>query len=353
MRLEGNPSIGSFPDRFAFLRFPLIFLVVWIHADNRDIWTHQGMGILQIQSEFAKWIRFFWSQGVARVAVPLFFAISGYLFFLDFDGSLASLLRKWKSRFGTLVIPYVAWSLLLLVLVSLFKGINPWDQGTWYVFNKVFGITLNTYVFQFWFLRDLILFVILAPLWNVCLRTMPVATLLLLGFWNLVFPSYFPLPASVGAFYFYFGALLASRNWQGSPLDQNPLLWLLAYGVLAVLDSLDRGNPWSRSLHDVAMFVGCGAFLVLAGILNRYQSDKLSRLFLWLAPSSFFLYAAHEPLVRYTRLALSRWAQSFLDSSGFVLYVVPPLLITALCLALYFLVVRKFAWMRLVFTGGR
>ena len=64
-----------------FLRFPLIVGVVLIHAHITGM-TIKGNDVLRGNSfPVCDTISYFFSEVVARMAVPLFFFISGFLFF--------------------------------------------------------------------------------------------------------------------------------------------------------------------------------------------------------------------------------------------------------------------------------
>ena len=149
--------------RFSLLRYPLIVLVVFIHADNRELALQGPHDLLEPQGTFSLWLRLFVSQGVARIAVPLFFAISGYLFFLGFGGAWPELKRKWRSRAQSLLIPYISWNLLAMgVLVTVSRGLPFPDWGR--NLDLAFGITRPNLIFHLWFVRDLVVLVALAPL---------------------------------------------------------------------------------------------------------------------------------------------------------------------------------------------
>jgi len=68
-------------SRIEILRFPLIVGVVFIHNFSTTIFMTYGPVGVTHSRVWSDFIRFFVSQGVARVSVPLFFMISGYLFF--------------------------------------------------------------------------------------------------------------------------------------------------------------------------------------------------------------------------------------------------------------------------------
>ena len=77
-----------------------ILFVLFIHVDIRT------------KAQTIQYSAFdIYMQALTRVivfnAVPMFFFISGYLFFLKFHGFK----KKWACRFRTLVIPYIVWCL--------------------------------------------------------------------------------------------------------------------------------------------------------------------------------------------------------------------------------------------------
>ncbi len=80
-------------ETFNFLRFILAVLVVFIHVPHPEY-----------TSGFSWYAYVFFSQGIARVAVPVFFLISGYLFCSgleqQWDWSLwRSKIKKEQSRY--------------------------------------------------------------------------------------------------------------------------------------------------------------------------------------------------------------------------------------------------------------
>ena len=77
----------------------LTFLVVILHAYNLE----NSEDVLSINSFIQNII----SYGICTIAVPMFFLISGYLFFYKFDPTLQGLINKYKKRFKSLVIPFV------------------------------------------------------------------------------------------------------------------------------------------------------------------------------------------------------------------------------------------------------
>jgi len=82
------------------ISFWAILLVVFLHAYNLD--TKQQGIILTFPKSYNWFIQNLISNGLTRVAVPLFFIISGYLFFIKFDQNAPIILPKYSresSRF--------------------------------------------------------------------------------------------------------------------------------------------------------------------------------------------------------------------------------------------------------------
>ena len=104
----------------------LIMLVVLVHSVTTDV-KSSGLdaSIRPISSAFL--VQEFVANGIARSAVPLFFAISGYLFFHNLPFGFAQFVPKWKRRFRSLVIPYLLWSGLGIAMFSCLQML-PWTH---------------------------------------------------------------------------------------------------------------------------------------------------------------------------------------------------------------------------------
>ena len=97
------------------LRFPLTVGVVFIHfnvlSDNLAV---RGTGNAE---HFPTWLVCMFnlfSEVLPRIAVPLFFIISGYLFFRS-GFMIRTYTDKLRRRVRTLLVPYILWNLLYLI----------------------------------------------------------------------------------------------------------------------------------------------------------------------------------------------------------------------------------------------
>ena len=100
------------------LRFPLVCLVVVIHSFSfMEGWEVSQMDLSHLTgADFYSLFCISLSMTLAHIAVPTFFVISGYLFFMD--------LRQWdwqvygaklNKRIFTLFIPYLVWNTLYVL----------------------------------------------------------------------------------------------------------------------------------------------------------------------------------------------------------------------------------------------
>lgn len=106
-------------------------------------------------------------QGIAQVAVPLFFIISGVMFYRNYTYSKTCM--KWKSRLRTLLIPYLIWN----TINTIFELFCSYSFASKYFIGREKAMfTLDTFVYGilfheysiFWFVFNLIVFTIFCPL---------------------------------------------------------------------------------------------------------------------------------------------------------------------------------------------
>ncbi len=97
------------------------FFVVFVHSFNL-IFEHPSINQLYLSSGLG-FTQNFISQGITRVASPLFFLISGYLFFSNLRESSKSYFAKVNVRVHTLLVPYLFWSLWGIVFFFVIQSI--------------------------------------------------------------------------------------------------------------------------------------------------------------------------------------------------------------------------------------
>ena len=182
-------------DKLRILSLISIIIVLYIHsgfhADEIEVMVMNDR------------VQEFVSGMMGRCAVPLFYVISGYLFFLKVPEGMKSIYGKMRKRVGTLVMPYIIGCLFFIcfgVLMAVLPGVSKYmNSSVMPLFSKPVGEIFRSIfydagngtpcAFQLWFLRDLILIVATSPLWYICLRYLK------WGFVAVVFVlTYFDVP---------------------------------------------------------------------------------------------------------------------------------------------------------------
>lgn len=158
-------------DKLRVLSLCSIILVLYIHSGFHPD-EIQGMSV-------NGWVQDFISGMIGRCAVPLFYLISGYLFFLKVPNGMNSIYGKMRKRVKTLLVPYVIGCLFFVAFLSLIEvlpGTSSFvNGGIVSLYQKdldtiLYSIFFKPCAFQLWFLRNLILIVGTAPLWYACLK---------------------------------------------------------------------------------------------------------------------------------------------------------------------------------------
>jgi len=329
-------------SRIAMLRFPLIVGVVFIH--NYSTTAHLNpSGNGSVWYEFAHRVI---SEGIASIAVPLFYLMSGYLFFVGFDG-FAAYREKLNRRVWTLLIPFLFWNLLTLAVYGFGESFKPTAplfsssvrfyvpgfHGFDYV-NAMLGITGHPIAYQFWFIRDLMILVLLAPIIRLLfVRKLGLPLLLILfGCW---YSGTWPIlwPAAVSTLFFCVGSYLSHVDADLNVFDRYGKLLAPLYIVVLACDAAYFSRPGDAYIHKASMVVGLLTWWWMTGLIVRHSRMSVQRLSA-LGASSFFVFAAHEPeLTILWKLALKK--VHHLDGVVFLaLYLlIPTVLITFLVFA--------------------
>jgi len=281
---------------------------------------------------------------------PLYFLLSGYLGARKINDRTVRVGRYAKEKFRTLAVPFLFWNALLLFLIFLAKGLGiealTRSSGAYFnvkptlssVASAWLGIGRRPIVYQFWFVRDLIVVSILGIV--VC-RTLPRIALLLLLLLLLVVPV--PMARSMGCFLLGYFLKPHGHIWQ-SPAWQLLLAYCLAWILLG----------WGIFMQWIAMptllqHIGSAAFLFcLAALLCRFT---LGRRLAALGSASFFVYAAHEPT---QTLVAKIWLARGWPWHGSVFYFfVIPSMVFAACILAYHVLRRSAPGLLPYVTGGR
>lgn len=292
----------------------------------------------------APWLSFTLEHGVSKlteIAVPYFFAVSGY-FFLGRDyyakGAYVAMLKK-KAR--TLVVPFLLWNVIGLVpLMLTHKFIvedEPWRYALQLLHSDWNGVL--------WYVRDLITLMVLVPLYGWIFRLDRWWLYAVVGLW--LFSRWIPVDcswmSSEGLLFFFLGGVLqrkGQRSWtMGMPvLVVATAAWLVSCFAF----------PFYWPIHGYNTLLGLCVFWCWMDRLPQACHKRL----LPLAPLAFFIYVCHSDIVKAMKVALAHVFPAN-EMVALTAYVVLPFIATALCIA-----VAK-GWEKvsprtfLLVTGGR
>jgi succinoglycan biosynthesis protein ExoH len=310
--------------RIAFLRFVMIFGVVVLH-------TPQYVPMNAIGSGWFDLIKAYFQLAVFRATVPVLTVISGFLLFnAALDQAPAKLFRK-KAR--TILLPFLVFNLPLLPLVlagQLYAGLEtssplwPFEPMAW--LDAAFGLTASPVNYPLNFLRDLLVLILLAPLFGWLLRRFAWPGLVLV---TAVFMSNLDgqfLLRDVMAVLFYIGGMAAVRGWNLRMFDRYALACLLLF-LLACAAIVYFRVANTTYLRLAAPFLIWPATVLLA-------SGQAGRWLAGMSKYSFFLFLAHAPVLMLTWILYQRFGAAIPYP---VYWVMAPLLVTAIVIGVYLL----------------
>jgi len=279
-----------FTNKKIFVQFILSLFVFLIHFSvfsvfRDDVPLNRVFNILLIPT---------------HVAVPLFFVISGALFFRDY--TLSATPKKWKNRFFSLCVPYLAWNTLWLILALLgnYTPLGTFLGGvkaafTWQ--NVLRGIFLYGYFEPFWFIYQSILLTALCPLIYVLMKNKWIGLVAIVAFYiSLCFglKNYTTLFHNTGMILPYLiGAWIGIHcfEWFTTRRTKGQAIAGLAVFVLCcIFHGISHLLPqWYATfqLPLVVTVISCGAFWVGFDLLSLKSCPKF-------AAESFLIYGGHS-----------------------------------------------------------
>lgn len=293
-------------ERIRALKFMLILGVVFIHmGDNYE-------NVIKLSNDsfaHACWfVIYFLSDVLAATAVPLFFLMSSVLFFKDFRPTQVCYVDKLKNRFRTLVIPYLFWLLAYLAFkftvqsLPFLSGVIGGDSKRiveyklYDYFDALSGWTSFPISYQFWFIRDLIVIVCISPVIWLAVRYLSwLVPVLFLVLWVLDIQRVANVHYE-GLLFFTLGCLVIQHGLRLTMKEGQSYLLLLVYLCLALAIAL--ANSFGISLpvaSKLVLMTGVVAVWYGSGLLEKV--DSLREYFVRMSSYSFFIYAAHEPLL--------------------------------------------------------
>ena len=354
--------------KISFLSLISMLAVVFIHAYNYTDTFLQPHTIITEGLHPVACVQYAISNALTRFAVPMFFMISGFLFFFGKDFSTSVYVKQVKKRCRTVLSVFVIFSVISFAvchLVYSFTGegvIGMIDERI--IKNPLYALLQNPYAFQLWFLAQLFIMSIVSPVIYFLIKKIKfVLPVILACLWfmdkQLVVGGY-TLFNSDAYMFFTLGAYIAVEELNFKTLYQkteNTKLWigsLVLWIFVAAVYTLFSATADKSSCIQLILFKLC----VLLGMVTVWLSyDRFSAGVLehpvtkTLSENNFMVYLLHEPLLHIIFMSTITYCKA--DIVHILLYFVLPVVIIMLCAYIGKILRNKCPGLNSILTGGR
>jgi len=287
----------KFRNKITWFTFFFSLLVIWVHSYNAVLF----LGNTRIAYK-ADYLERFLGDTVAQVAVPGFFLISSYLFFRTF--TMERIWLKWNSRIKSVLVPYIVWNFLYYLgyvigsRIPILADIIGKGKIPFTVLRASEAVLHYTYNYVFWYLNQLILLLLLAPLIYIVVKRKITGILFLVGIFTAIYlGGNLPFVNLDALLYYSFGAFMAvqgkktaERVWDLKGFAAGILILLAAYLLYEYDFPGEAKGELAASAVIFRLFVPAGLWLLVSEEI-LFEAKEWMR-------QNFFLYAIHFAMVR-------------------------------------------------------
>ena len=354
----------DFSKVIKFLRFPLIVGVVLIHSTLSSMMIHGQPLLIGDDWYFFKTLTKLLSGILAHVAVPLFFFISGYLFFIKLKSfNLMAYKQSIGIRIFSFVIPYMFWNLFVIFVFFIveivapqylsgkYKLISQWGGEDWFLAFWNFQSTTYPRCYQFWFIRDLIVILFLfSPLiYFLTKKINLILPILLMVNWFFDFFNFGIGLSNVALFFISLGAYFGITKYDFMNVLKKYCSYLIAlYVILALTELFCTNNEY---LHKLNILFGiCAVIDIVLLIVN--QNIKIPTIF---SNATFFVYALHGVLLIFVQkiLVYVIFNPTNSDLKATLIYLCSAISTIFLCTICHLISTKFFPKITSIVSGGR
>lgn len=369
--MRDTTGMGKMPELesriIEYLRFVCAFSVVLIHSFGPPM---TGRRTIVCSNGAYDTVRILFSQGICRVAVPLFFLIAGYLFFICLEHWDTQVwLGKLKRRVHSLAIPYILWNLIAIPFIFLTEyvkfrakgGAEPIEARLLSLGNYASALWNFSDGYPIsgalWFIRDLMVLCIIAPVIHLFVkkcRCIGVAALVAVYLASPV-DYLFAGMRLQGLAFFTLGAFMAVRRMGLSEAASRTGVWSAAMGVSVVVLAgmvLTYGSCSWAYFYLRKAYTVTGAVAVL-GAVRRGLAAGVLRDHPMLSESSFLVYVTHSAIfLRPLKGIVHHFFESGSQAAGILEYFFV-FVMTIVVIECVFALMRRFAPHTLKLLGVR
>lgn len=352
------------------LRFPLIFMVIFIHLSYTAVHLPDADFPLFSEQGILNLLYLLSSDGICRLAVPTFFIISGFLFFINVtDFTWEQYKYKIKRRFRSLVIPYFLWNLIAIILSIVVLALLPSISlenvysipkllsNGWHLFYNANG---GNYPIDYplWFVRDLIVVSLLSPViyWYVKkLGIFGLIIILVAGATNM----WISLPGFGISAFFYFsvGAYFAINRYNIVEFSRRYKSVIIVGAIILYgLYTYFNGENSDARFAKIVLFSLFGAFAFF-----YLCSQLIVKFHVWpnrmLLSSCLFVLALHailsRTMIRATQSLIHHIIPGTSVFEDITVYILTPIITALICLAIFAFCRKYLPTLTRLLTGNK
>ena len=362
------------------LRFPLAIVIVAVHVFNSEAIIIQDkvydVGSIPLYRDFLMFV-----DGFLRgISVPVYFFISGYVFFYGINQfSKDVYVKKLKNRIFTLLIPFIIWNIPDMVIglgKYAFSGLLPLSTygvevnltlnnilSCFWKYNgelfvpitpsgeRIIGASAFPLNVPLWFLRDLIVVVICTPIIHFVIKYTKYFFIVALAILSFIPNIHIPF---LGSFLFFsIGAYLSINKKDmveefGRYFKISMIIYPL-FSLMSIIATKENCVILSGIFKQISIF----GFLVFAYNVSIYILENTNiRPGKILPSASFFIYVSHVLIfARVTKVMfmLIKPNNGIETISAYTLSII----VTVLSLLTVFLFMKKYTPRILQIVTGR
>ena len=315
------------------IKYLLIILIVLVHASPTTLNNIGGFNVLQI----------YFSQIIARVAVPLYFFFSGYLMSMGLN-SFNDWKKKEKRRVSSLFMPYVIWNSLygaFLFILSFYTDTSFTNTSNILEIFKL--VYISPAISPLWFIRDLMIFQLISIFFIYLSRNL--IYLLLIGltvFWLITFHYFNSIISTEGLLFFTLGFYhyLPGFNFFKKKWKYAVVLAI----ILSISDVFIRYSNLNYSLifHRLTVLMLSYSFIFL--FVDSDIFKKVLNKFKRLQRFTFYIFVLHFPILSLLSV--------FLDSNNLIFYIIKIIITIVVCIFIG-RILNKLPKLSKLLTGNR
>lgn len=360
-------------DVIKAIRLPLALMVVYIHSfgEPKVIDTFSIDYLHLSLFDVYNLIRVAITQVITHCAVPIFYIISGYLFYQKLSiWNLEVWKQKMKKRIKTVGLPYVVWITIMIIYTvamltagCLLHG-KPWSRIVeWFSTNGWWHLYLDCHVWNidrlnlvglpmpasspiltpFWFMRDLIIVLAITPIIYWAIKKLNFLFVLLSAA-SYITGVWIPLsaPCVDAVLFFSIGGYIA--------IEKNDLVsWMRKFKVISYILSIvllpfmiyynghntDVGNV----IYPFYVLAMCGAVLNLIAAIEKRSNLILFKKY---SDTTFFIFASHVFLLTYVRSVLHLVTGRVGVLGDIIEYLITPVMTVAICIVICRIIQKRY-----------